>query len=553
MLHHLHIRNYALITALDLDLDAGMSVITGETGAGKSILLGALGLLQGHRADAKAIKAGETKCVVEGTFAAPAGVAKLLEAADVDSDGDEVLIRREISVTGKSRAFINDTPVNLATLKGVSELLIDIHSQHQNLLLSRENFLLDTLDTMANNGQEREQYAHDYQAWRQAVKALKQLQETAERDAADEEFMAFQLQQLTEAQLREGEQEALEEENEILSHAEEIQTSLYEVTGSLQNDDGDVVAALRRAVRALGEVEQYLPQAQELAARLESARIEIDDVLNDVEREADRVEVNPHRLAAIDERLSTIYSLQKKHQRYTVAELLELTQELQTKLSAIGDYDALLEEAKAATKKAQAALKTSARALTESRQRAATLVEEALVASLQGLGMPHAQIRFEVSPRPRPERSGFDAVAVLFSANKQVPPQDVAQIASGGEIARVMLSLKALLAQQQNLPTIIFDEIDTGVSGVMAERMGQVMQRMGKRTQVICITHLPQIAALGSQHLWVHKQENDTGTSSHIAVLSREQRVEEIAQMLSGENLTEAALANAQELLGQSS
>ena len=551
MLTHLHISNYALISQLDLDLTAGMSVITGETGAGKSILLGALGLLQGNRADAKSIKSGEAKCVVEGTFATPQGVEPLLAAADVDCEGNEILIRREITAAGKSRAFINDTPVNLATLKQVSELLIDIHSQHQNLLLARENFLLDTLDTMAQNATERDQYVEAYQAWKSAHSALKALQEQAERATNDQEFMSFQLAQIADANLRDGEQEKLEEESELLTHAEDIRESLNAVNQCLQDDDCDVVSALRKAVSALGDVEAYLPNATALAERLDSARIEIDDVLGEVESEAYRVEVNPKRLAFVDERLSTIYSLQKKHHVNTVAELLQIAKDLQDQLDAIEDSEARIDEAKAAVKAAEKALKQKAESLTATRKSAAAKVEAALIESLQGLGMPHAQLQFVCAPRPRPDRSGADSVSVLFAANKQVPPQDVSQIASGGEIARVMLSLKALLAQQQNLPTIIFDEIDTGVSGVMAERMGQVMQRMGSRTQVICITHLPQIAALGSQHLWVHKREHDTGTSSHISVLTPDERVNEIAHMVSGEVLTEASLANARELLAR--
>lgn len=553
MLTHLHIANYALIDRLDLDLRTGFSVITGETGAGKSIILGALGLLQGNRADAKSIKDGAAKCVVEGEFSAfsPALVSTL-QAADIDVEDDSIIVRREITAGGKSRTFINDTPATLSLLKEVSTQLIDIHSQHQNLLLTRETFLLDTLDGMADNMSQLTSYREAYAAFVAAEGELKHLQTMAAQSSADQEYLMFQLAQLDEAHLQEGEQEELEEESATLSHAEEIKLSLGQTTQALQGDEFDVCSALRSAAAAMESIAAYLPNAEALGERLNSARLEIDDVLGEVERAAEDVEFNPQRLAYVDERLSTIYSLQKKHHVETVAELLTLADDFRQRLDAIENADEHLARAEKKRAAAQKQLLECGAQLTHSRQKAAVEIEKILIESLQGLGMPNVSLRFDFAPRTHPDAGGCDTLRFLFSANKQVALQDVAQTASGGEIARLMLSLKALIAQKQNLPTIIFDEIDTGVSGTMAEKMGRVMQQMGQNAQVICITHLPQIAALGTDHFRVHKEESDAGTTSHITPLTHEQRVRELADMLSGTDVTEAALANARALLGLS-
>lgn len=550
MLTTLHISNYALIEHLELDLKDGFSVITGETGAGKSIILGALGLLQGQRADAKTIKNGASKCIVEGVFTTKGlGVETVLQEADVDMEDDTLVVRREITVTGKSRTFINDTPVNLSLLREVSGLLIDIHSQHQNLLLSRENFLLDTLDCVAGNTKEYEAYIEAYRVYTEAVRELEFLKETARRGEEEQEFLSFQLRQLDEAQLQKDEQEELEEECTRLSHAEEIKGAFFQTISVLQSDENDVVAALRTASSSLESVSRYISKADELAERLNSVRIEVDDILSDVERMADGVDFNPERLMFVNDRLSIIYALQKKHRLNTIGELLTMAEELRGRLDELENADERLLQAEKAVKTALLHLEDCGEKLTLTRKKAATEVENALVDRLQSLGMPYLQLMFDFEHRPRPDRTGFDSLRFLFSANKKVAPQDVAQTASGGEIARLMLSLKALIAQKKNLPTIIFDEIDTGVSGTMAERMGRVMQQMGANAQVICITHLPQIAALGSAHYRVHKQESEAGTTSHISPLSPEQRVNEIANMLSGAEISEAAFANARELL----
>lgn len=553
MLTHLHIDNYALIDRLDLDLRAGFSVITGETGAGKSIILGALGLLQGNRAEAKVIKDGAAKCVVEGEFTdfAPT-LVDTLQAADIDVEEDSIIVRREIMAGGKSRTFINDTPATLALLKEVSAQLIDIHSQHQNLLLTRETFLIDTLDGMADNAEQLTTYREAYAAFVAAERELKRLQMMAAQSSADQDYLAFQLAQLDEAQLQEGEQEELEEESATLSHAEEIRTSLGQTSQALQSDEFDVCSALRSAASAMEGIAAYLPNAEALSERLNSARLEIDDVLSEVERAAEDVEFNPQRLAYVDERLSTIYSLQKKHHVETIAELLTLADDFRRRLDAIENADEHLARAEKARSAAQVRLSACGAQLTKSRRQAAAEIEKRLIDSLHSLGMPNVSLRFDFAARPHPDAGGCDALRFLFSANKQVALQDVAQTASGGEIARLMLSLKALIAQKQNLPTIIFDEIDTGVSGTMAEKMGRVMQQMGRNAQVICITHLPQIAALGTDHFRVHKEETEACTTSHITPLTTEQRVQELADMLSGTSVTEAALANARALLGAS-
>lgn len=550
MLTSLHIKNYALIEQLDLALSEGFSVITGETGAGKSIILGALGLLQGHRADVKSIKAGEKKCIVEGEFAVDGlGVKRLLEAVDIDCDDDSVIIRREIMASGKSRTFINDTPATLATLKDISTRLIDIHSQHQNLLLGHETFIIDTVDCVAGAPNINKEYEDAYDEWTAAERRLKQLREESARSQSDQEFLAFQLHQLEEAGLESGELEALEEEQQTLAHAEDIKSALCKASSAMSQDEFDVCSVLRQAIDALQDAGEYLANAAELAERLDSALIEIDDVRGEVEAEAERVEFDPRRLEYVDDRIGTIMSLLKKHRLDTVDQLIAKTDEMRQALDAIENADERIAEQEARVKAARKKLLAAAARLTETRQKAAQEIERGLTESMHGLGMPHATILLEFSRRQHPDRSGLDAVRFLFSANKSVPPQDVAQTASGGEVARLMLALKALIAQKKNMPTIIFDEIDTGVSGTMAERMGQVMGAICSHAQVLCITHLPQIAALGDHHFRVYKEENDEGTRSHIVPLDDEERVREVANMLSGAQLTPEALANARQLL----
>lgn len=550
MLQHLHISNYALIEKLDINFSNGFSVITGETGAGKSIILGALGLIMGQRADAKVIKTGERKCYVEAIFQVQGlQLEKLLEDHDIDFDEKECIVRREVTVQGKSRAFINDSPIPLSFLKEVSSHLIDIHSQHQNLLLGHEHFLIETLDTIAANPQVLLNYTTQYTAWQRATTELTRLQEQVEKDKNDTDFFNFQLQQLEEAQLIEGEQEQLEEESNTLSHAEEIKQSLFQASGLFSVDEHNPVTELKSSSQILSSIQKVFPIAGTLSERIDSVRIELEDIADELEQQLESVEFDPARQAFVDDRLNTIYSLEKKHNVETVAELLTKQEELKNFINKIENIDEEVAKKTAEVNKAEQAMYAAAKELTVSRQKAAEKIEKELIIQLQELGMPGVRLNFSFEHRNQPDSNGADKVTFLFSANKNTAMQDVAQIASGGEIARLMLSLKAIISQSRNLPTIVFDEIDTGVSGTMAEKMAEVMNRMAKNCQVLCITHLPQIAAIGVYHYRVFKKENEHGTSSHIDLLSTEERIQEIANMLSGAQMTEAAINNAKSLL----
>lgn len=550
MLRNLHITHYALIDELDIEWQGGFSVITGETGAGKSILLGALGLLLGQRADARAIRPGAAKCVVEGRFDLQGlGLHGFFEAADIDFDGSECLVRREVTAAGKSRAFINDTPVPLTRLKELSPHIIDIHSQHQNLLMGHEQFLLQAIDTVAGNAAAREAYTGAYDAFTATTHRLTELRERAAKERADADFVRFRLQQIDEAGLREGEQEELEQESETLSHAEEIKQALYQAAGRLSGEENSLTAALRQAAQALSAVGGVFPEAKALEERIDSARIEMEDVDDELQRALDKVEFDPERLNYVDERLATIYDLQKRHSVASVAELLEIARQLRDRLDTVEGADDRIAALEQQLQTHRKALAEEADRLSETRHAAAQQMEETLKAMLRHLGMPSVSLRFALTDRDEPGPNGRDAVRLLFSANKNVPEQDVAQIASGGEIARLMLALKTLLASHRRLPTVVFDEIDTGVSGTMAEKMAEVMRRMATCCQVVCITHLPQIAALGTAHYRVRKEENAEGTVSRVECLTDEERVLEIANMLSGEKLTDAAISNAKALL----
>ena len=550
MLKHLHISHYALIEHLDIDLEQGYTVITGETGAGKSILLGALGLLLGARADAHVVKEGEQKCVVEAVFSTEGlNLSAFFAENDLEEDGNECIIRRELTATGKSRAFVNDSPVLLGVLKPLGARLVDIHSQHQNLLLGDEDFLLQTLDLVAANAGERDSYAKAFAAYQQASEALQQVTLQAQKDSAEQELLAFQLLQLTEFAPREGEQQELEEEQQLLAHAEEIKGSLYQAAGLLLADECDVCQRLRQCEQALQAVSAHLPLGDELAQRLESTRIELADIKDEIETQLERVEFNPQRLEYVDERLARLYELEKKHHVDSDAALVEVQQQLQHHLDAIENIDEEVARLQKALDEAHKRLLAEAAVLTDTRRKAADILSTELVQSIATLGMPNGKVQVQFSTRPEPTALGADSVSLLFSANKGVAPQNVQDIASGGEVSRLMLGLKAFTARYRQLPTIIFDEIDTGVSGTMAESMGRLMKELSKHCQVICITHLPQIAALGTSHFRVYKEEDAAGTHSHIADLSPNERVNEIANMLSGAEVSEAAINNAKSLL----
>lgn len=551
MLRSLYIQNYALIEKLDISFGAGFSVITGETGAGKSIILGAIGLLLGQRAEVKAIRQGASKCVIEARFDISAyGMEPFFEDNELEYE-EECILRREVYASGKSRAFINDTPASLVQMKELGEQLIDVHSQHQNLLLNKEGFQLNVLDILSHNDEQLSAYQSLYREWKQAQQELADLIARAEQNKADEDYIRFQLEQLEEANLSAGEQEELEQETDMLSHAEEIKAGLFRVGQLLTSDEGGLLAGLKESLNTMLGLQKVYSPATELAERLESTYIELKDVSQEVSSQEEDVEFNPDRLEEVNDRLNLIYTLQQKHRATTVEELLTLAEEYEAKLAAITSYDERIGELTTLCDTLYNKVRKQAAVLTKARTGAAREVEKQMASRLVPLGMPNVRFQVEMGIRKEPGVHGEDTVNFLFSANKNGSLQNISSVASGGEIARVMLSIKAMIAGAVKLPTIVFDEIDTGVSGEIADRMADIMQEMGEQDrQVISITHLPQIAARGCAHYKVYKQDNETETNSHIRRLADEERVEEIAHMLSGATLTEAALNNAKALLG---
>ena len=551
MLQSIHIQNYALIESLDIDFHSGFSVITGETGAGKSIILGAIGLLVGQRADSKAIKTGASKCVVEAHFnISTYQLEDFFNENDLEYDGEECILRREVHASGKSRAFINDTPASLVQMKALGEKLIDVHSQHQNLLLNHEDFQLNVLDILANSREALQTYKSLYNSYKQTVRELNTLIEEAEKNRQDEEYIRFQVQQLEDAHLQAGEQEELEQELEMLTHAEDIKSSLFKVNQLMDEGEMNLVSLSKEAMQVLQSISRVYAPASEWSNRLESCYLELKDMAHEIAYTSDEIEFNPTRLDYVNERLNLIYTLQQKHQLSSVEELLELAGKLNEKLDAITSSDDHIQELTQKKDLLYQQVLSQAEVLTRMRTEASKEIEAQMQAYLIPLGMPNVRFAVELSPRKEPDASGMDNVSFLFSANKNGTLQQVASIASGGEIARVMLSLKAMIAGAVKLPTIIFDEIDTGVSGSIAEKMALIMQEMGQADrQVISITHLPQIAARGAHHYKVYKEDTEVGTNSHICILNEEERINEIAHMLSGATLTEAALNNAKALL----
>lgn len=550
MLTQLYIKNFTLIDELNIQMHPGFSVITGETGAGKSIILGAIGLLLGNRADSKSIKAGRDRCVIEAHFdLSKYDMQQFFTDNDIDEDLSDTIIRRELTAAGKSRAFINDTPVSLTKMRELGEQLVDIHSQHQNLLLQKEDFQLNVVDIIAQDEKQRKNYEAAYNQYKQANQKLNALKAEIEKNRENEDFLRFQFKELDEAQLQNGEQEELEQEYEMLSHSEDIKTSLYQADNHLSGDDGNIIERLKQTSEQLANIKDVYPEVTELLERIDSSYIELKDIAQEVNGLTDHVEFDPARLETINERLDKLNSLQQKFHVRDLGELIETYHQLKEQLSHIDhsdeDVEALEQEVTQLLEKAQ----KQAKELTAIRTKAAKKVEEEMKQRLIPLGIPN--VRFSISLTEKPlSHDGGDKVSFLFSANKSTPLQPVTQVASGGEIARVMLSLKAMISGAVKLPTIIFDEIDTGVSGKIAEKMAQIMVEMGNHErQVLSITHLPQIAAMGSHHYKVSKEETDKGTISRMTELSQQERVQEIAQMLSGSDVSEAALANAKELL----
>lgn len=550
MLRSLFIQNYALIDKLDIDFENGFSVITGETGAGKSIILGAIGLLLGQRADVKAIRNGATKCVIEAHFDIASYQLQTLFDENEWEYEDECIIRRELSATGKSRAFVNDSPASLAQIKELGELLVDVHSQHQNLLLSNEGFQIKALDVIVHNEQLLTEYRSLYNEWKKAKQQLALLVEEADKNRADEDYYRYQVEQLENAHLVDGEQEELEEESDILNHAEEIKAQLYKVEQITMSDDMCLLQGLKECVNAMQALNNVYPDSSELSDRLESCYIELKDIAEEVATKNERIEFNPSRLEEVTDRLNLIYSLQQKYHANSISELLSLQEEFATKLSAISSSDETIQQLQKQVDKLFAEVIAKADCLSKQRKSASEVIEKQMCEQLALLGMPNVQFRVDFAKRKEPNLLGMDSVNFLFSANKNAPLQNISSVASGGEIARVMLTIKALIAKEVKLPTIIFDEIDTGVSGEIADRMATIMLEMGEANrQVISITHLPQIASKGKVHYKVFKQDSETETNSNIRRLTDEERINEVAQMLSGATLTEAALHNAKALL----
>ncbi len=550
MLKQLYIKNFTLIDELNISLYPGFSVITGETGAGKSIILGAIGLLLGNRADSKAIKAGRDRCVIEAHFdLSRYGMQKFFDDNDIDYDADDTIIRRELTAAGKSRAFINDTPVPLTRMRELGEQLVDIHSQHQNLLLQKEDFQLNVVDIIAQDTEQLKVYQKEYYAYRKAKEFLEELKAEIAKNRENEEFMRFQHKELDEANLQEGELEQLEQEAETLSHSEDIKTALYEADSALSGENDSILDKLKNATHQLENICDVYPSMADVAGRMQSSYIELKDIAQEISSSVDHVEFDPNRLDAINTRLDKLYTLQQKFHVETVTELIATRDRIAEQLSHIDNGDEDIEEKEKEVAALLVKAEKQAALLTSIRQKSAKAIEKEMKGRLIPLGIPN--VRFEIAFAEKPlSGNGADKVSFLFSANKSTQLQPVSQVASGGEIARVMLSLKAMISGAVKLPTIIFDEIDTGVSGKIAEKMADIMEEMGlQNRQVLSITHLPQIAAKGSHHYKVLKEETENGTISHMKELNNQERIEEIAQMLSGSDITQAALANAKELL----
>lgn len=550
MLKQLYIQNFTLIDEMNILFHPGFSVITGETGAGKSIILGALGLLKGNRADTKQIRQGEERCVIEAHFdIRQYDLKDFFLENDLDDDPHDCILRREININGKSRAFINDTPASLSVMKDLGERLIDIHSQHQNLLLNKEDFQLHVVDILTKDEDTLRKYQESYQNYKKEQTKLEEMIAKVSKDQENEDYLRFQLQELSDAALSEGEQEVLEQEISTLEHAEEIKSALYLSQNLISNESNGIIETLNQVSQQLQKIEQIYTPVQEISQRMESCYIEMKDLLQEITAQGEQVSYNPQQLEQSQARLDTINSLEHKYHVASIAELIAYQQKIQEQINLLDHSDEEIQKQKDIVAKLLDNCTQQAERLTTIRKKAAKTIELEMKARLVPLGIPKINFKVDIKPKEL-SPNGKDSVSFLFSANTNSPLSPVSQVASGGEIARVMLSLKAMISGAVKLPTIIFDEIDTGVSGSVAEKMAHIMDEMGNNhRQVISITHLPQIAALGKNHYKVSKTETPNGTISNMTPLNEQQRIEEIAQMLSGSNITKAALANARELL----
>ncbi|HBK29894.1 MAG TPA: DNA repair protein RecN [Parabacteroides sp.] len=550
MLKSLYIQNFVLIDSLDIQFENGFSVITGETGAGKSIILGALGLVLGQRADGKSIQKGSDKCVIEAIFdVSKYQLEPFFIENDLEYDSDTCILRRELFSSGKSRAFVNDSPVGLGILKELGTRLIDIHSQHQNLLLGNTHFQLKVVDVMAENEILLIMYKKEFSRYMGLKRELKELEAKAAQTKQEEDYLRFQLGQLEEAELNAGEQEELEQEQEALAHAEEIKGALYKISQLLDGEESGCVQLLKEALSTAGSIDRYYPKAKEIAERIRSAYLDMNDLASDADSQKEDVEFNPGRLDWVNDRLNLLYTLEQKHRVSSIEELIAIRDDCHKQLEEINSFDEQIAELNRLISVSYQELLQQAAVLSAQRQVAAQRISEELVRMVTPLGMPNARFQVEVSPKEEPDADGLDLVRFMFSGNKNGDLQPVEQTASGGEISRLMLCIKAMIAGFTALPTIIFDEVDTGVSGDIADKMGSIMRRLGEKMQVFAITHLPQIASKGKAHYYVYKQDLEEKTVTRIKRLTKEERIKEIARMLSGSSLTEASLANARDLL----
>lgn len=554
MLKHLYISNFTLINELDMDFNPGFSVITGETGAGKSIIIGAVSMLLGNRADVKMIRNGKDKCIVEAVFSISDYdqdfINRFLTDNDLDNNGDECILRREININGKNRAFINDTPVILASLKELGEHLLDIHSQHQNLMLNKEDFQLSVIDVFAQNKKILAEYQDLFKKYKSEAGKLEELQAAISRIKENEDFLQFQNKELSEANLEEGEQESLEQQSELLTHAEEIKNTLYNADSVLSSDEHNIITQLRSISDSMNNIQNVYPDAEVLTNRLNDCVIELKDISREIVSHVEDIDYDPEKLQAINSRLDTIYTLEKKYHTSNIPDLIKKHEEIKSQLSRIDNFDVDFKAQQDKVDRLKESCLKKANALTASRQKAARKVEKELAARLIPLGIPNVKFKIDMTQQKELTAKGLDRITYLFSSNSSSSLSPIAQVASGGEVSRVMLSLKAMMSRVTGLPTIIFDEIDIGVSGRVAEQMAHIMKEMGdNKHQVICITHLPQIAAIGSTHYKVTKTETSQGTNSLMTLLSPEERVKEIAQMLSGSDISIAAIENARTLL----
>jgi len=549
MLVKLFVQNYALIRELDVELDEGLTIITGETGAGKTILLGALSLILGSRADSSVLLDKEQKCVVEGTFRIEEyDLTDFFAINELDYEPVTIL-RREINTAGKSRAFINDTPVTVNTLRDLGDRLIDIHSQHQTLMLHDNSFQLNVIDSFAGTGKLSDDYRQVYRRYRSLKKEHDEAKAKADKNKSDLEYYSFQLTQLEEARLTEDEQEQLEKEQELLTHAEEIKVSLSTASDLFQSDTGSILGLLREVRLNLNRIRDFMPRVNEISERTESAYIELNDLAGEVEKLAASIEADPHRLSQVNDRLDSLYSLMHKHRAADVRALIAKREELRKNVSSIISSDERLIELGKLLQQDLEELKRLSSEISAKRKSVLPIVEEKITGLLRQLGMPNARFRIDLSRVSDFTPSGIDHADFMFSANKLIEPENLAKTASGGELSRVMLSLKSLLTKNINLPTIIFDEIDSGVSGEVADKVGQILAEMGKYMQVINITHLPQVAARGTKHYHVYKDDTGNSTITRIRLLSAKERITEVARLLSGSEITETAMKNARELI----